>query len=683
MNRRQKIIVTITGIFIVLLALVGLTYAYFLTRITGNENEKSISVTTANLELVYGDNSEEIIRGTGALIPTIETEAKDAIGTKTFTVTNNGNDSSYVVIIDNVETKYASNGSYKDENGNTVTYTKDQETNFVTNDFKYTLTCKVKDKNGNVKTDEKCIEVNSLSIFPIDGGILVGNAIPENRVHEYTLTLWYIDNGENQSNDMNKTYQARVNIEDVNQMENPFSTGVEATDKASLAYNIINNAKTNKNGTIFVNTPLTSPANAISGVTSYKTVGEEATYTKSMSSVSSYANNTWYYYDKYVVDSTTGKITLSGKHSCTYNSKTTNTDGETVNCYDDMINKYLYNNYASNNTNANNHTEATKNNLSTVYKVTSATVSTINYVAIYNSPNEAERVLVPTSDDYGTSYYYRGDVEDNYVNFAGMCWRIVRIEGDGSVKLILEDAYAECNDNETEVTSAVYTGNWSDGNAYVFGYDDSTGSYRLNFLNYTGGLADSFKSFQTSLAKKIDTNLIESSPQTEINTALSSKLKIDEWCYDDKVTATGSGGYEHYGAYTRIKTNKKPSLKCSGTKLTKFKDGTDMYVATLTADEIVFAGADGNNTTNFNFYLVNNYSRITSGGLIFWTLSPYYFNSYNVGHDYVFPLLYYGHFTFYSVDGDYNASSRPAVTLKPGSIIIEGQGTIEKPYVIE
>ena len=49
MNRRQKIIVSITGIFIILLALVGLTYAYFLTQITGNENDKSISVTTANL----------------------------------------------------------------------------------------------------------------------------------------------------------------------------------------------------------------------------------------------------------------------------------------------------------------------------------------------------------------------------------------------------------------------------------------------------------------------------------------------------------------------------------------------------------------------------------------------------------------------------------------------------------
>ena len=67
MNRKQKIIISITGIFIVLLALVGLTYAYFLTRITGNTKDKSISVTTANLILEYKDSDAYII-GEGEII---------------------------------------------------------------------------------------------------------------------------------------------------------------------------------------------------------------------------------------------------------------------------------------------------------------------------------------------------------------------------------------------------------------------------------------------------------------------------------------------------------------------------------------------------------------------------------------------------------------------------------------
>ena len=40
----------------------------------------------------------------------------------------------------------------------------------------------------------------------------------------------------------------------------------------------------------------------------------------------------------------------------------------------------------------------------------------------------------------GTSYYWRGAVTNNYVKFAGKCWRIVRINGDGSIRLIYDGA---------------------------------------------------------------------------------------------------------------------------------------------------------------------------------------------------------------------------------------------------
>ena len=94
MNRRQKIIVSITGIFLVLLILVGLTYGYFLTRIQGNTNDKSISVTTANLAIVYGDGTNEIITQQKILPGTV-------IGEKDFTVTNEANaEADYIVIID-------------------------------------------------------------------------------------------------------------------------------------------------------------------------------------------------------------------------------------------------------------------------------------------------------------------------------------------------------------------------------------------------------------------------------------------------------------------------------------------------------------------------------------------------------------------------------------------------------
>lgn len=38
-----------------------------------------------------------------------------------------------------------------------------------------------------------------------------------------------------------------------------------------------------------------------------------------------------------------------------------------------------------------------------------------------------EAGVFATKNDYGTSYYYIGSVENNHVSFAGTIWRIIRI----------------------------------------------------------------------------------------------------------------------------------------------------------------------------------------------------------------------------------------------------------------
>ena len=58
--------------------------------------------------------------------------------------------------------------------------------------------------------------------------------------------------------------------------------------------------------------------------------------------------------------------------------------------------------------------------------------------------------LFMTEDDEGESYYYRGAVKNNYVSFAGFIWRIIRRNGDGSIRMI----YAGKKTNDTgEATS--------------------------------------------------------------------------------------------------------------------------------------------------------------------------------------------------------------------------------------
>ena len=53
------------------------------------------------------------------------------------------------------------------------------------------------------------------------------------------------------------------------------------------------------------------------------------------------------------------------------------------------------------------------------------------------APNDSETDgLYMAEDDDGESYYYRGAVKNNYVSFAGFIWRVIRRNGDGSVRMI-------------------------------------------------------------------------------------------------------------------------------------------------------------------------------------------------------------------------------------------------------
>ena len=111
-----------------------------------------------------------------------------------------------------------------------------------------------------------------------------------------------------------------------------------------------------------------------------------------------------------------------------------------------------------------------------------------------------EALLASAEDDYGTSYYFRGAVTNNYVEFANKCWRIVRVGGDGSVKLILHNdnptgAANPCDaaNNSASAAFARYSGetyksafntNYND-NAYVgFKYGTvGAGDYALTHAN--------------------------------------------------------------------------------------------------------------------------------------------------------------------------------------------------------
>ena len=94
----------------------------------------------------------------------------------------------------------------------------------------------------------------------------------------------------------------------------------------------------------------------------------------------------------------------------------------------------------------------------TNYIVTSATRHTYNAVDSLDS----EIGLYATPDDTGTSFYYRGNVKNNYVSYAGYTWRIIRQNGDGSVRMIYSGTSPSATGSATSIGTSAFNSKYYD-----------------------------------------------------------------------------------------------------------------------------------------------------------------------------------------------------------------------------
>ena len=300
----------------------------------------------------------------------------------------------------------------------------------------------------------------------------------------------------------------------------------------------------------------------------------------------------------------------------------------------------------------------------------------------------SEALLASTEDDNGTSYYFRGAVKNNYVEFANKCWRIVRVGGDGSVKLILH------NDNPTGAANPCDAANNSASAAFAR-YSGTTYTSAFN-SSYNDNAYVGFKygTVGASGYASAHANTNNSTILTNLETWYNNNLKtyesvIDDnvWCNDktniadtsynpwgySNVTGLGYGtNVTYYGAMQRLVSTSGsaggtgPSLKCNG-ELSKINS----KVGLITADELALAGyAYGlqNSTT----YLQEN-----ATDTYWWSLSPNGFS----GGDAVVWYVYgsFGDFFNYIVNGTYGV--RPSISLK-STTNVTGEGTSSTPYII-
>ena len=99
--------------------------------------------------------------------------------------------------------------------------------------------------------------------------------------------------------------------------------------------------------------------------------------------------------------------------------------------------------------------------------------------------------LYMSEDDEGASYYYRGAVKNNYVSFAGFIWRIIRRNGDGSVRLIYSGKSTSDTGTSVTIGNSQYNSKYWDS-AYVgykynekFSLHENNGTTGYNWFTNT------------------------------------------------------------------------------------------------------------------------------------------------------------------------------------------------------
>ncbi len=273
------------------------------------------------------------------------------------------------------------------------------------------------------------------------------------------------------------------------------------------------------------------------------------------------------------------------------------------------------------------------------------------------SPTTDEGMYATTDND-GDTYYFRGNAEDNYVLFAGHYWRIVRINGNGSIRLIYQGASA--TDNGT--ISSGY-------------YEDSTAS-GANKTRY-----HYFIRYFTSSGAKIRTT-IDTWYKNNIQT-YSSWLDSDAgFCNDYSTT---SGTYSQNGTSDATfsgngrLTSSTPTLSCTNTYYetpTTSVTGTKNLsypVGTISMDEVMFAG--GNSSESTNYYLHT--------GTSYFTMTPDSFDYTAFILKYYVPYIFVANTTgkIEKVDVYTQHSYRPVVNLANYIYYASGTGTADDPYI--
>ena len=235
----------------------------------------------------------------------------------------------------------------------------------------------------------------------------------------------------------------------------------------------------------------------------------------------------------------------------------------------------------------------------------------------------------------GNAIVYRGSIANNYVSFGGNLWRILQIDEDGNLRLILNTSIGSSQYNTTSTISS------DDEIETILGYANSSAKTTLDTW-YTSNLSDYSEYI------------------------VDSKF-CNNFTYETKTSSGASNDVYYFQSYLNVGVDAalySPSLTCPTSSTFTNKIGL------ISAEEVVLAGGA---------YRKDNTSYFLYSSSAFWTLSPGYADS-NQNNGGVFFVDSTGALTDWSrslLTASY--ALRPVITIN-GNLDMVGDGTVSNPY---
>jgi len=272
--------------------------------------------------------------------------------------------------------------------------------------------------------------------------------------------------------------------------------------------------------------------------------------------------------------------------------------------------------------------------------------------------------LYTDEDDQGTTYYFSGDGSqmNNWISYAGKMWRIIRINGNGSIRLL----YAGNGSDATDIGTSAF--NTSCNHPGYVGWKYNTGS-SLSAIRGNANKSTIYTAVETWY------NNLGSTNQNYLDSQAI-------YCNDRELRSSDSYSTSstfRYAAHGRLVSKGTPTFKCTNSS-DRFTGSNSIPVGLMTADEVVTAGGlTYTNSPKAYYYLAKDGTSSIIGNKSWWTMSP----SNCSASAYTFSVsgsIYPGYLSNHW--GNTAFVVRPVVSLKVEVEVTGGDGNANNPYIV-